>query len=331
MKKNDNTSNVENAAAGQNDEVRAERSFKMQRQLGEQLLNQLGFSESTTDLLLWMRLSIQASVNQAIEERHLDTEGMSPVGEVEFTLRVPSEDAVDALVHEAKAQLSELTVHSVQALAEFVGDRRIKLRGEFELSAPVLTGLTTKLIVMVDGHEGSLEMCQRVDDLEGPMGRGLPTNLTKCCAKDVSGEWRAPAAPLKLKMRCEFLSDALLLRLALAPWVLGWKEAELYVPVNRSTGNGPEMSAMDRSIEFEVTESAPKLDHLRWLLSKVTDLHVAAESLNYAERYDGNRLPYDMVERMEPPDDVAVELAERLRKITEATLDLVERLHEALI
>ena len=90
------------------------------------------------------------------------------------------------------------------------------------------------------------------------------------------------------------------------------------------------MSGMDRSIEFEVTESAPKLDHLRWLLSKVTDMHVAAESLNYAERYNGERLPYDMVAQMEPPDDVIDELNERLRKIAEATPELVERLEEAL-
>lgn len=327
MKKNINAAH---AAHNQNDEDRAERRFEMQTRMGDELLNQLGYSEDKTDLMLWLNLSCRASLNQAVEERHLDAEGSSPALEVEFTVRVPHEEALDGLLRMVDAQLPGLTVHSVETLAEVIDDRRVRLRDECELSAPVLTDITTKLIVMTNEHGGSLEKVETVDDIEGRLSRVVPTNLTRCYAKDLAGGGRAPDAPHRLKLRCEYLSDALLLRLALAPWVLTWREVELDAPVDPEAGARPKMTGMDRSIEFEVTDKAPTLDHLRWLLSKVTDMHVAAESLNYAERYTGERIPYDMVERMTPPEDVVEEMTTRLRSIAEVTPDLVERLEDAL-
>lgn len=327
MKKNINAAP---AANNQDDEDRAARSFATQTRMGDELLNQLGYSEHKTDLMLWMNLSCRAALNQMVEVRHLDVDGNSPTRDIQLTVRVPNGEVLEALLTEAAAELPNLLVHSVETLAEVIDDRRVRFRGMCELSAPVLTEITTKLIVMVDPHGGSLEELATVDSIEDRTSGVVPTNLTRCYAKDLTGEWRAPDAPHRFKMRCEFLSDALLLRLALAPWVLTWREVELDAPLDPATGARLKMTGMDRSIEFEVTDNAPKLDHLRWLLSKVTDMHVAAESLNYAERYTGERLPYDMVERMVPPEDVVEEMTTRLRSIAEVTPDLVDRLEDAL-
>lgn len=333
MKKTNNSdiNKSSNAAIDLTDQERAERAFEMQRQMGEELLNRLGYSESKTDLRLWMRLSLQATLNQVTEARHLNVDGNCPVREVEFTVRVPDDDALEDVLDQVVKQLPELKVHSMVALAEVVDDRRVKFRGKCELSTPVLTGFTTKLIVIADEYGGSLEDFETVDDFDSRMGKVMPTNLTRCYSEDVLAERTAPDAPHRLKMRCEYLCDALQLRLALAPWVLSWNEVELDNATHWTTGTRGVMSGADRSIEFEVTDNAPILDHLRWLLSKITDMHIPAESLNYAERYTGDRLPYDIVERMRPPEALIEELMKRLRNIAEAAPGLIEGLEEALV
>lgn len=125
------------------------------------------------------------------------------------------------------------------------------------------------------------------------------------CTRDaLFYESREPDAPkgLKVRMRTEYLGDALVLRIALFPYVLHWSDFSINM-----TGE-PDCSAqfnnMDRNVEFELTDNAPSLDHLRWYLNQIVDMHVAAESLHYADRYTGRRLPYPLLEKMEPPVDV---------------------------
>lgn len=128
-------------------------------------------------------------------------------------------------------------------------------------------------------------------------------------------------------MRCEFLCDAIILRYALSPWVVGWKDEQW----NDDDEHGvpKRMRESDRSIEFLVSEDAPRLNHLRWLINQITDMHVAAESLNYAEHYDESRLSYKVIERITPPQRVIKKMFEALSHLDGLAPSLLERLMTA--
>lgn len=130
-------------------------------------------------------------------------------------------------------------------------------------------------------------------------------------------------------------TDTIELRISLAPYVLSWNEC---FDEQFSAGDKKHPSAGDREVEFELSSTAPKLDHLRWLLSQIPDMHVPAASLHTAERYTGARLPYDLIEAMDPPVAVvkkmlatAKEVAEWRGKAGSLQQDLVTNLEDHLV
>lgn len=107
---------------------------------------------------------------------------------------------------------------------------------------------------------------------------------------------------VNLRMRTEFLEDVLVLRIALLPWVLHWSDYS--INMTGAPSCPAQIDNMDRNVEFELAGSAPSLDHLRWYINQIADMHVAAETLHYADRYTGRRLPYHLLEKMMPPVEV---------------------------
>lgn len=120
----------------------------------------------------------------------------------------------------------------------------------------------------------------------------------------MSYESREPDAPkgLKLRFRTEFFKDVLVLRLALVPYVLHWSDYS--INLSGEPGCPAKFDGFDRNVEFELVTTAPSLDHLRWYVNQIPDMHVAAESLHYADKYTGTRLPYHLMAKMEPPVEV---------------------------
>lgn len=108
--------------------------------------------------------------------------------------------------------------------------------------------------------------------------------------------------------------DAIELRISLTPYVLSWKE--IFDPV-LSGEDKQHPTDGDREVEFELSSTAPKLDHLRWLLNQIPDMHVPAESLHTAERYTGARLPYQLIEEMVPPLAVIKKMLATAKEVAE--------------
>jgi len=128
-------------------------------------------------------------------------------------------------------------------------------------------------------------------------------------------------------MRCEFLCDAIILRYALSPWVISWKDEQW---IDENENEVPKkLRECDRFIELVVSEAAPRLNHLRWLINQIEDMHVAAESLNYAEYYDASRLSHHVIERMTPPQRTITEMSAALSHLEGLAPDLFVRLMTA--
>jgi hypothetical protein len=134
----------------------------------------------------------------------------------------------------------------------------------------------------------------------------------------------APAKRHKLAMRCEFMQDALLLRLVLTPYVVRWSDSQWFMPED-SEDVSPRVCGMDREIRFEVSTSAPHIEHLRWLLSSIVDMHVAAESLNYEEFYTEGRMSPKLIEAMAPPAQPGLELLKQLDAVEPFVRDMFDR------
>ncbi len=83
---------------------------------------------------------------------------------------------------------------------------------------------------------------------------------------------------------------------------------------------------MDREIRFEVSTSAPHIEHLRWLLSSIIDMHVAAESLNYEEFYTEARMSPELIDAMAPPMELGLELMKKLDAVEPFVRGMFDRL-----
>ena len=108
---------------------------------------------------------------------------------------------------------------------------------------------------------------------------------------------------LKMMCRTEFMHDAIELRIALAPYVLHWtdKTADMTEDMAPVGTRQTALHGGDRDVEFEACDRAPCLDHLRWFINQIPDMHVPAQSLHTEERYTGARIPHELIEEMKPP------------------------------
>jgi len=340
------------------------REFELQQRWAEELLNELGLREETCDWAEWPSQLQWASFNYAREARLLAPTGESPSIRLRHRIRLPDAEAVSDFLADARMRRHALEVVSIEQLAETLEDRCVKLEGDVEASALELTRLTSALIraasdaggsfdnyqeVPVKGGDGadvehgvistSLHLCWAVDADARVLEDGQPAHVSalRHGANDKApcdvvpgvaavGESKAPAQLRQLKGRTEFLRDTFIVRLLMAPHAVQWKDAD----GGGFLSDGPGVvHGMDSDFEVVLSESAPCLDHLRWMVNQVPDLHVAAESLQYEAKYTGDRLPHDLVERMTPPVEVREQMASRLGSLVEALEAMTEDISAA--
>jgi hypothetical protein len=111
----------------------------------------------------------------------------------------------------------------------------------------------------------------------------------------------------RLRAECEY--DADLVRALLARWLLSWTQRFSSVDASGQIG------WPDVDIEIRLKKDAPPLESLRWLLNETSDLHVAAQSLDYANSYTGERVDYELVEAAVPNSGVLKQAAEDAKRV----------------
>lgn len=229
---------------------------------------------------------------------------------------VPAKKNVGHLRSAIETQSPGVVFTFTREVAESCKHQEVSFQFELPMSGKALNAKLEELKAIAAAHEGVLF------DYEA-----VPQTAS---ANDPTYK----KAGRHMKLRTEFLTDAIELRISLAPYVLSWNEC---CDEQFSAGDKKQPSVGDREVEFELSSTAPKLDHMRWLLNQISDMHVPAESLHTAERYTGARLPYDLIKAMEPPVAVvkkmlatAKEVAEWRGKAGSLQQDLVTNLEEHL-
>lgn len=353
-------------AAGSDHEARGDRAreFELQQRWAEELLNELGVREETCDWGEWLTQLQWASFNYAREARMVAPTGESPSVRLRHRIQLPDAEAVSEFLADARVRHLALDIVSIEQLAETLEDRRLELVGDVEASALELTKLTSALIRAASDAGGSFDNYWEVS-VKGENGADVEpgvvrTNLHRCCAVDAEAraveagqtakdsplcqvpgeqavgdtarsdsaavEAKAPAHLRRLKGRTEFLRDTFIVRLLMAPHAVQWKDADGCGFLSDGPGV---VHGMDSDYAVVLSESAPCLDHLRWLVNQVADLHVASESLHYEAKYTGDRLPNDLVERMTPPVEVREQMASRLEGLVESLEAMTEDISAA--
>lgn len=118
--------------------------------------------------------------------------------------------------------------------------------------------------------------------------------------------------PTEFKMRAECVSDALIIKGALQPWLLDWQSHDLIVE-----HKGESHTLPDVEVQFSVGPRGPCLAQLQWTFDNLQDCHVAAETVALAKDYTGERVALDnAASRPERPT------SEQLRQMQASVLRL---------
>lgn len=252
--------------------------------------------------------------DQTIAQIFAESEPVMVTWQISFI--VPAKKNVGPLRSAIETESPRVVFTFTREVAESCKHQEVHFQFELPMSSKALTEKLKELEAIAAEHEGVLFDYEAVPQTEA--------------ANDLTYK----KSGRHMKLRTEFLMDAIELRISLAPYVLSWNES---FDEQFSAGDKKHPSAGDREVEFELSSTAPKLDHMRWLLNQIPDMHVPAESLHTAERYTGARLPYDLIDEMEPPMAVvkkmlatAKEVAEWRGKAGSLQQDLVTNLEEHL-
>lgn len=301
--------------------------FERQRQLSIVLLGELGVREEACQWYEWQAHVNWAGFSQDKEEAEVSVTGEYPTLCLRYRVRVPDESAVEDFLADDRVRRLSLTVKSVEKLAETLEDRRIILEGMVEASALELTKVTSALIGAAYEVLGEFEERNEVH-IPGAGIRGvIETNLVQRAAHRKDEPAQPPKAlPVELKGRTEFQRDTFIARAILAPYAVQWRDGLGFLSDGSNVVHG-----MDSDIAVTLADGAPHLDHIRWMLNQVTDMHVAAQSLNTKDRYTGERLPYDMVDRMTPPEDIRRQMADNLAALSESMQHMVDDIKAAQV
>lgn len=129
------------------------------------------------------------------------------------------------------------------------------------------------------------------------------------------------------KFRAECQGDADLVRSHLAPWLERWQMNECHDILE----DGTSYRLPDVEVEFTISESGPSKGELKWLVNSIVDCHVAAESLEGAAEFTGQRYRLDESDCIVSPPHASM-LAESGRTLERYRQYLgiqLERLDEA--
>lgn len=303
--------------------------FERQRRMSIGLLGELGVREEACQWHEWQAHVNWAGFSLDKEEAEVSVTGEYPTLCLRYRVRVPDESAVEDFLADNRVRRLSLTVKSVEQLAETLEDRRITLEGMVEASALELTKVTSALISAAYEVLGEFEERKEAPILGAGVRGVIETNLVQRAAHREDKATQPPKPPpVELEGRTEFQRDIFIARALLSPYAVQWRDRD---GLGFLSNGSNVVHGMDSDIAVTLADGAPHLDHLRWLLNQVVDMHVAAESLNTKDRYTGERLPYDMVERMTPPEDIRRQMADNLAAASEAMQQMVEDIKAAQV
>jgi hypothetical protein len=142
------------------------------------------------------------------------------------------------------------------------------------------------------------------------------------------------SSPAQYAMRAECQADCVQMRALLGVWVTMWREDRCEV----EGADGKPYRIPDVDIAFSLSADAPSLNEVRWLLDKLIDCHVAAQSVNHATQYTGERCYDALDDLMQQPSDDTIRHARDSARRTKAGLradftrldDAIERLDAEL-
>jgi len=129
----------------------------------------------------------------------------------------------------------------------------------------------------------------------------MKSQKSKVIAKTNERSTAIQAESLELQMRTECRSDSQRIQGLLLPWILSWKESSGNQKDDSHIDNdgiiwASQTWASDTEVQFTLKKSGPNLQEVRWLIDKLVDCHIAAESVNIADQYTGERLSYSVYE-----------------------------------
>jgi hypothetical protein len=231
------------------------------------------------------------------------------------TIDAPNLRLAEGLLAAITAAHPDLASIRIYRPTEVLADRVIYIEHRVLMTAERVSAVSCALVV-----EAMKWCCQ----YEGwrPQWESDVQDALMPCRTAISAEERK-----KLTLRTEFVSDVLLVRLVLAPYVWRWLDFDTSSAAMAS--KSPAVSSgLDHTVVLELNDQAPELDHLRWLLWQVPDLHVAAQSLDYTACYTGERLDYRLMDHLMPELEVLNTLQEAFKALWEVSKGLQSRLSE---
>lgn len=293
--------------------------YAMQRTREEaqaaKMLAELGYSKESLPADLWRQVLEQACRNHMLRKANrYQVDGKATEHTLLHKLRFPNEALAQQFISTLAGKRPEIRLRACIRPVECLEDREVELTHQVLMTAPDVTRVCSQILEVAHIY--------LADDYHW-----LPLDNAGASTPPPPISFQAwPSRPKRtMRMRTEFYGDLVLARLILAPWVCRWTDVE-----GRSydtDGAKTAVSSLDgHEVEFELANDAVTLDQLRWLLNQATDLHVAAESLNYADCYTGERLHYSYLRRMAPSDDVLASLKKSLAQLESFRDAIVERL-----
>lgn len=303
------------------DQVQCE--WKAEEQRARDLLKTLGVEEGHIEQSHWCRIFQLAQGFQGLDAcKRGWVDGVAPVEHFDHDIRMPNAVLAGLFQEAALKAHPGLDVISAEQMAESLDDIKVLLYQDLQANSQVMTETMVSLDAIARMYGGHYEFWELV----GP-------NPNAPAFKEPSpDEFRRAMDERKrrfFKMRTEFLGDALIARLTLAPYVVEWHDFDSLTEYTGGVKTSV-CSGMGHEVEFEVCEGGPTLDQLRWKLWQVTDLHVAAQTLNYADKYDGERLDYRIMDRLSVSEEYAAKFQERQAAV-ERQIESINRRREPLL
>lgn len=279
------------------------------------VLAKLGYTSEETSAHLWAQLLERTRQNLFFGTRNnYQVDGKPTEHQLLHELRFPNETLARQFVSTLTAKHPDIEFHLCLQPVECLEDREVTLSSRVLMTIDDVSRVCCQILQVAHIYLGEDYRWRpvRQGDAHWPQP---PISFQ---------DW--PSRPRrKMRLRTEFYGDLLLTRILLAPWVCRWTDVDGRSLDTR--GADTAVTTLDgHEAEFELANDDVTLDQLRWLLFQATDLHVAAQSLNYADSYTGSRLDYKYLDRMTPPGDVLTSLKKSLAKLEHTRDDVVERL-----
>lgn len=93
-----------------------------------------------------------------------------------------------------------------------------------------------------------------------------------------------PRIPVRFRAEASYDCDRI--RAILAPWIVSWTESPDYLDTKEGLQEVPDR---DVTMELRVDEFTRNIRQIQWVLSQVDDLHIAVQTMAYADEYTGER------------------------------------------